>query len=331
MKIFITGGNGFIGKHTTELLAKSNHQLKLLIRKTSLSSFPNNQNITIVQGDLTNRSSLLEGMKECDSVINIAGHYTFWEPDKTIYSKVNIDGTQNIMECAIESNIKKIVHISTAGVFGKPKDEPFNENSSFGPVQYGEYFRTKYEGELIAWGLYNTKKLPLVVIYPVCVVGAGDTKASGRYLNDFINKKLPAAVFKNEIFSFVYVKDVAQAIVKALEKENNIGEKYLIGNYRYTWGEINKMITEISGVSSPKMSLPNSLTMMNAYLLTGLANLIKKPPLWGMAIDQMKVMNVGFNVDGSKAEKELGIKYTPIRVALKEAIDSIKNKPRREL
>ncbi len=324
MNIFITGSTGFIGKHTIELLAKSNHKLKLLIRKSSKSSFTGNKNITLVQGDLTDKNSLLNGMKDCDSVINIAGHYTFWEPDKTIYSKVNIDGTRNVMECAIESNIKKVVHVSTAGVFGKPKEEPFDENSSFGPVQYSEYFRSKYEGELNAWGVYNTKKLPLVVIYPVCVVGAGDTKASGRYLNDFINKKLPAAVFKNEIFSFVYVKDVAQAIVNALETENNIGEKYLIGNYRYTWGEINKMITEISGVPSPKMSLPNWMTMLNAYLLTGLANLIKKPPLWGMAIDQMKVMKAGFNVDGSKAERELGIKYTPIHFALKEAIDSIK-------
>ncbi|OGU84686.1 MAG: hypothetical protein A2W11_07690 [Ignavibacteria bacterium RBG_16_35_7] len=325
MKIFITGSTGFIGKYTTELLAKSNHKLKLLIRKTSKSSFTNNQNIILVQGDLTDKNSLLKGMEGCDSVINIAGHYTFWEPDKSIYSKVNIDGTRNVMECAIECKIKKVVHISTAGVFGKPAEEPFNEKSSVGPVQYSEYFRTKYEGELIAWGLFKTKKLPLVVIYPACVLGAGDTKASGRYLRDLINKKLPATVFKNQIFSFVYVKDVAQAIVNALEKDDNIGEKYLISNCRYTWGEINKMISEISGVSLPIFSMPDSITMMNAYLLTGIANVIKKPPLWGMAIDQMKVMKVGFNVDGSKAERELGIKYTPIDFALKEAIDSLKN------
>jgi len=324
MQIFITGSTGFIGTHTTELLAESNNKLKLLIRKTSKSSFTKSQNITIVEGDLTDKNSLLKGMEGCDSVINIAGHYTFWEPDKSIYSKVNIDGTRNVMECAIECKIKKVVHVSTAGVFGKPEEEPFNEKSPFGPVQYSEYFRTKYEGELIAWGLFETKKLPLVVIYPACVLGAGDTKASGRYLKDLINKKLPASVFKNGIFSFVYVKDIAQAIVNALEKDDNIGAKYLISNSRYTWGEINKMVSEISGVSLPKISLPDSVTMMNAFLLTGLANLIKKPPLWGMATDQMKVMKAGLNVDGSKAEKELGIQYTPIRFALKEAIDSIK-------
>ena len=123
---------------------------------------------------------------------------------------------------------------------------------------------------------------------------------------------------------FVYVKDVAEAIVNALEKENNIGEKYLVGNYMYKWKDINKMISEISDVPLPKFSLPNSVTLLNAYMLTGLANLIKKPPLWGMAIDQMKVMKAGFEVDGSKAERELGIEYTPIRSALQEAINSLK-------
>ena len=324
MKIFITGGTGFIGRYTTELLSKSNHHLKVLVRKTSNSSFLNKLNVTIVEGDLTDKKSLFEGMKDCDSIINIAAHYTFWESDNKVYSEVNIEGTQNVMECSLEAGIKKIVYVSTAGIYGKPKEEPFNEESTVGPIQYSEYFRTKYEAEKIVWNLFKEKGLPIVVIYPVCVLGPGDTRASGRYIQDLINRKLPATVFKNGIFTYVYVKDVAQAIVNALEKENNIGKKYLVGNYRYRWGEINKMISEISGVHLPKFNLPNSVTMMNAFFLTGLANLIKKPPLWGMALDQMKVMKAGFNVDGRKAEKELGIKYTPIRFALQEAINSFK-------
>jgi len=315
MKIFVTGGTGFIGRHTIELLAKTNHQLVLLTRNTSNTSFLsklNNQNITLVKGDLTDEESLLNGMKGCDAVINIAAQYTFWEPDKEIYSKVNIKGTQNVMESSLKAGIKKIVHISTAGVFGKPSEEPFNEKTPAGAIQLSEYFRTKYEGDRIAWNLFEKEGLPLVVIYPVCVLGPGDPKASSNYIQNLINRKLPATIFNNEIFSFVCVKDVAQAIVNALEKENNIGETYLIGNCRLKWKEINKLISETSGVPLPKINLPDIITMMNAYLLTGLANLIKKPPLWDMSVDQMKVMKAGFNVDGTKAEKELGINYIPI-------------------
>jgi len=62
--------------------------------------------------------------------------------------------------------------------------------------------------------------------------------------------------------------------------------------------------------------------MFNARLLTLVANLIKNPPLWNMAIDQIRTMKEGVMVEGSKAERELGISYTPIRVALEEAIES---------
>jgi hypothetical protein len=62
--------------------------------------------------------------------------------------------------------------------------------------------------------------------------------------------------------------------------------------------------------------------MANAMLLTLLANIVKKPPLLGMALDQIRTMKEGAAVDGSKVERELGITYTPIRVALEEAIAS---------
>ncbi len=84
------------------------------------------------------------------------------------------------------------------------------------------------------------------------------------------------------------------------------------------------MISDVAGVKLPKFEMPETLTMVNSYILTGLANLIKKPPMWGMATGQMKVMRTGFNADGSKTERELGIKYTPIPVALKEAIESLR-------
>ena len=84
------------------------------------------------------------------------------------------------------------------------------------------------------------------------------------------------------------------------------------------------MIKEISGASLPGLSLPNFMVMLNAVLLTGLANLIKKPPMWGMSVDAMRTVKEGAQADGSKAERELGITYTPLHTALEEAIESYK-------
>jgi dihydroflavonol-4-reductase len=324
MKVFITGGTGFIGKYTIELMVRRNYSLAVLVRKQNVP-FAESKNISLIPGDINDKKALLKGMENCDAVVNLAGHYSFWEPDKSIFNTTNINGVRNVMECVLESGIKKIIHVSTVGIFGKPVDQPFNENSEPGPIRYSEYFKTKYEGDRIAWDLFDRKGLPLVVIYPVCVLGAGDTKASSKYIRDYINRKLPARVFRNGIFTFVCVKDISQAVVNALEKQGNIGERYIVGNYRCTWEEFSKLLTEVSGVPAPKLILPDPIVMMNAYILTGLANLTKRPPLWGMAVDQMKVMKAGFSADGSKTERELNIKYTPIRTALKEEIDFLRN------
>jgi dihydroflavonol-4-reductase len=160
------------------------------------------------------------------------------------------------------------------------------------------------------------------MVYPGCVLGPGDDKPTGQYIQSLIQRRRPATAFNDSILTWVHVKDVAEVIVRALEKEGNIGGKYLVGKEQLSLQEFNEMVYEISGTPLPKMRLPDSVAIANAALLTGVADLVKKPPMLGMAIDQCKAMKEGMRGDGSKAEKDLGITYTPIRVAIEEAIAS---------
>ena len=322
MRIFITGATGFIGSHVAQRLAESKHELRCLVRKTSDVATLRELGATLIPGDVTDKDSVLRGMDGCNSVINLAGLYSFWAPERRHYAATNVEGVRNVMESVLETGVYKVVHVSTVGIYGKPADVPFTEESPVGPVRFSEYFQTKYEGDLVAWDLYKNRKLPLVMIYPAAVVGPGDPKATGRYINELIHRRLPARVLEHSVLTFVHVLDVAEVIVRALEKENNIGEKYFVGKERLSFGEINAMVSELSGVSLPKMRLPDSLVMLNATLLTWLASIIKRPPPWGMSVDQMRTMKEGFRVDGRKVEKELCLEYTPVRVALQEAIAS---------
>ena len=322
MRIFITGATGFIGTHLVRRLSQTEHKLCCLVRKTSRVSELKELDVTLVYGDVKDKDSLLQGMKGCDWVVNLANIYSFWEPDNQVYKKVNVEGTRNVMESALETGISKVLHVSTAVIYGKPTDSPFTEESSVGSVRFSRYSQTKYEGDLVAWEFYEKKGLPLLMVYPGAVLGHGDPKATGKYIDDLINLRLPARVFEDSVMTWVHVKDVAETIVRALEKQNNIGEKYLAGNNRLSFREINQMISEISKVSLPKFRLPDFLVTLNAFFLTQVANVIKKPPLWGMSRDQIRTMKEGFRFEGSKAEKELGITYTPVRQALKEAIES---------
>ena len=322
MKTFITGGTGFIGTEVVRRMAQTEHEMVCLARKTSDISALEEVGATIVKGDVTKKESMLEAMKGCDWLIHLANVYTFWEPDKQVYTEVNVEGTRNVMECALETDISKALHVSSMVTFGRPADVPFTEDSDVGPVRFSEYAETKYQGDLVAWELHKTKGLPVVAVYPSGVLGPGDNKASGRFIRELAEGQRPARAFDDSILTWVHVADVAEIIVRVLEKEDNIGGKYLAGKEQLSVGELSEMVSEISGVPLPSMRLPSSVAMTMATLLTGWADLTRKPPMMNMAADQCRTMNEGFQGDGSKAERELGISYTPIRVAVEEAIAS---------
>jgi dihydroflavonol-4-reductase len=323
MKTFITGATGFIGLNVVKRLVQSKHEISCLARKQG----PATEQLkllgaNLIIGDVTDKESILRGMKGSDWVIHLAGLYSFWEPNNQVFEDVNITGTRNVFECALETVVSKCVHLSAIGIYGKPVDSPFKESSEVGPIRFSKYSQTKFEGDQIVWELYKKQGLPVVVIYPGIAIGSGDPKASGKYIIDLLRCCLPATVLNKSILTFVYVKDIAEVVVRAIEKEGNIGQKYIAGNQTLSLREFNQMVSEISGVPLPKLRLPDSLTMISAALLTILANVIKKAPPWGMSTDQMRVMREGFKADGSKAGRELGIRYTPIRTALEETIAS---------
>jgi Nucleoside-diphosphate-sugar epimerases len=320
MKIFITGATGFIGTHLIQALDGKGYHLKCLVRKTSKIENLLKYNCELVYGDVTDKASVLSGMHGCDWAVNLANVYSLWEPDPSVYSKVNIEGTWNVMESALEAKVKKVVHISTVAIFGNSNDCPITEKTQPGAKRFSEYGETKYQGDKIAWELFEKKHLPLVVLHPVAVLGSGDTQATGQYIQLLVKRKMPALACTRSTLTFVHVKDVASAIEKALEKRDNIGEKYLIGKEQLTLGEFNKIISEISGVPLPKIVLPDWMTLLSAFLLTKLSDIIKKPPLWGMALDQINTLKEGFIADGSKAEKELGIRYSSAHEAIKEML-----------
>ena len=235
---------------------------------------------------------------------------------------MNVEGTRNVMESALEAGVSKVVHVSTAGVYGKPSDSPFTEGSEVGPRRFSEYTRTKYEGDLIAWGLFEKKGLPLVVLYPGAVLGPGDTKPTGRYIEDMAARRMPITVYRDVVMTYVHVRDVAEAIVRAAESKDTIGEKFLIGNFRLSFRELNEIISSVSGVALPAICLPDFLVALAARALTSLSAATRRSPPWGMSVDQANMAREGFAFDGSKAERKLGICYSPIRAAIEETLRS---------
>jgi dihydroflavonol-4-reductase len=322
MKVFITGATGFIGNEVSKRFASTDHDVTCLVRASSNVNELKKLNVKLAIGDVLDRDSLDRGMEDCDWVVNLANVYTYWEPDRSLYYRVNVDGTRNVMEAALDAGVSKVVHVSSVVVFGKPDECPIVETTSPGSKRFSDYAESKYQGDCIAWELYERKNLPLVMIYPGAVSGPNDVKYTSSLIRSLINREMPATAFNSSVLTWVDVRDVAEAIVRAIEKDNNIGEKYIVGKEQMKMEEFYKMVSDISGVPLPKMRLPDTMALFNARLLTWWANITKKPPLWNMSLDGCRSGKEGIIADGSKAEKELGITYTPIRTTFEDAIGS---------
>jgi len=323
MKIFITGGTGFIGTELLKRLKQTSHEILGFARSARSVDALQVQGIKVVRGDVADKASMLSGMRECDWVVNLANFYEFWNRDTRTYDSVNVEGTKNVLDAAREAGAAKIIHVSSVVVYGNAS-WPITETTPFGNRTPGHYARTKRAGEVIAQEYCAKFNLPVVIVSPAGVMGPNDPKATGRYVRSLVQGKMPAQVLTNCTFPFVHVRDVAEAIVKALEKGKNEGEKYLVAAENLTFGEINLMISQIAGIRLPLLTLPTPLVLAGSYGATFLANLTGKPPMLDMSVEQISMMRQGMEVDGSKAMRELGISYTPIRTALEEMISSLR-------
>jgi dihydroflavonol-4-reductase len=326
MKVFITGATGFIGGYVMQELAAAGHMLHCLVwdKEKNPADKLKQFRAKWVVGDVTDQALLAQAMQGCDAVVHLAGLYTMWEPDPGLYTHVNVKGTRAVMAAALQAGVSKAIDVSTYAIYNRSDQTPFDEHSQPVLPQASEYARTKYLGELEAWKLYE-QGLPLVMIYPCNVMGAGDTRPTGSYLDYLITGRLPATMFNHSVLTFVHVRDVALAICRALEKPGNIGEKYIIGDERLKVAEVNRLIASCAGVKTPLLSLPDPLAMASAGLLTALANWTKRPPLWGLSVDYGRTVRKGLNATGVKAARELGIRYTPVCEAIRESVAWYRN------
>ena len=176
----------------------------------------------------------------------------------------------------------------------------------------------------MAWQCFNEHGLPLVGVYPAAVIGPGDMKSSGQMVVDIMHGSLPARGLENSRITFVDVRDAADAIVKIAEHKDLIGERFILGNEAILLKDYMGHVSEAVGVRLPLLRLPNWGVWLVSGLLTAIANIVRRPPLWGMSSDQTRTFMNGFECDGSKAVEKLGVHYRPVRESLADTVRWLK-------
>jgi len=145
MNILVTGGAGFIGRHLVKSLLKSGYKV------TIFDNFSNSSEkqiaslvddgLNVIRGDITDYESLLNSLSGNDLVIHLAAQISVQKSidDPEFTNKVNVEGTVNLLKACVKQNIKKIIFVSSAAVYGVPDELPLSEKSQTKPISpYGE-------------------------------------------------------------------------------------------------------------------------------------------------------------------------------------------------
>ncbi len=320
MNIFITGATGFIGNHVVKNLAKKGHSIRCLVGRGNHIQELEKIQADLVWGDPRDRKILREGMAGCNAVIHMAGIHSFWETDKKAYTAWNVHATKNVMETSLEAHVSRVIHMSSPYTYGRPATSPFIEESPIGMYRFNEFSRTMLEGDRISWNYFYKNDLPLTTFYPAIALGPGRTHEDSSLISRFLNHPLIAKSCLNAVHSFVHVGDIAEAVARMLEKEESIGEKYFISGERMTLRRLLANMSTIIGHRLPRTVIPELLARSSAQIITFMAGRLDKTPPAAATPEYLLTMQNGMSADGTKAQKELGITYTPIIEAIREEI-----------
>ena len=237
MKFVITGGAGFIGSNIAKLLVKKGHDVIILDnfntgRKENLESIKDKIDLHIV--DIRDKKIINEIINESDGIFHqaaLANVYESFSKSKE-YFDVNVKGTKNIFEIAKENKIK-VVFASSSSVYGEVKIMPITENIDRNPIH--PYGQTKLECEFLA-EKFSKEGLKVIGLRYFNVYGLGQNDAYAGVITKFLNKikeKKSPEIFGDgsQTRDFIFVKDVANANLSAMESEINF-EFFNIGSQK---------------------------------------------------------------------------------------------------
>ncbi len=322
--VTVTGASGFVGRHLVErLLQESAYSVRCLVRRDSdigplglLSG-----DLSFVYGDITRPETLAYAFEGAWGVVNLAGCREFWSRRRAHFYELNERGARNVFEACLSAGVKKVVQVSTPLAYGVPERIPFDETASAGR-HASDYARSKYLGDQAGWQLHESAGLPLTMVHLAAVIGAGDDKATME-VRRAVEGRLPALVGADTTYTYVYVRDAADAIARALLKKDSVGQRYLIGNQRATTRDYFNTIGKLAGVPMPSRNIPEKWLMPVARGLEVIARRTGKRPV--LPGDVLKTTAAGSLLfDASRSVDELGMSYTPLETALAESVSEIR-------
>ena len=316
MEILITGGNGLLGRHLVSALEDRGDDVRVLALPSEDTSSLEERGVAVHRGDIRRRETLTGPMSGVDAVLHLAGMMGVWRPMEH-YRDVNVTGTENVCRAALAAGVRRLVHMSSSSIYGVALGRPADERFPLKPFP-DPYPITKALGDMAVQRMIVEDRLPAVIVRPDQIFGPGDRLHFGRLADRLRAGRGVIVGSGHNALPFVYVTDVVQGLLLALDHEHAVGQAYNITNDRpLTQRQLLHAIARELGASPPRLHLPYRPLYAAGYAAERLATLTR-------ARRQPVVTRLGVKLFGTanrhaidKARRELG--YRP-RIALEDGV-----------
>ncbi len=314
--IFVTGGAGLVGSALLKQLVEQNKgPIKALYRNNLPLALTQEEieKIEWVQGDMLDTSLLFDIMKDCKQVYHSAAIVSYHKSRRQQMYKINIEGTANLVNAALENNVEKFVHVSSVAAIGRiRKGEPITEETKWSEETNGSHYgTTKYLSELEVWRAVS-EGLNAVIVNPSIILGEASWETGSIAIFKKVWNEFPW--YTNGGTDFVDSKDVANAMIQLMDSSIT-AERFLLCNEHLTFRELfTKIATEFSK-KPPQREVKKWMGEM-VWRLEHLKSLItKQEPLLTKETTSKAQVNTFYS--NSKLLHALpGFQFTPVDVTI---------------
>lgn len=326
MKIFITGASGYIGHKLVIEALRRGYTVHILVRDIHSKDLPVHPDISVFKGDITDKQSLTTAMKGCERVIHSAGITKMQSRNNSIFYKVNVEGTKNVLDAALNLGIKKLVFTSSGAVIGPSGKYPMTENDPRITAFENDYEISKHWAEELVKE-YGRKGLFAMIVAPPRVYGPGSL-TSGNVFDRLLKKILfigmafmPA---KGDVLAnYAFIDDVVTGHFLALDRGLG-GEKYILGGENLSYNNFFKAVKQYSFKKIRIIKIPVSLLMIWSFFHMLIFKISGKETQISPAIIKRILKDRALSSD--KAVKQLGYSITPFNEGMSKTILHLKNK-----
>ena len=252
-KVLITGGTGFVGSYLLRLLVREGWRVRALRRSASPMHLVQEvaDQVEWAEADVTDVGALEDAFEGVTHVCHCAAMVSFHPRDRRRMMQVNVEGTANVVNLALDFGVKKLVHVSSIAALGRTKERPeLDEHSKWAASKRNtQYAISKYMSEQEAWR-GHFEGLPTAIVNPAIVLGSGfwDT-GSARFFRQ-VDAGLP--FWPTGCSGFVDVRDVARFMLLLLEGDT-VGERFILNAQNMAYRDFFSMMAHDLGKKPPSI------------------------------------------------------------------------------